>query len=390
VSSFGCARLARACALALITYGVSSVGSTERISFDSGGEFMRETRREVEAYLAHSSTRRAGYIRLYAKPPIAVGLMALSWSLLLFAPAGPVLTPLSFAGLLLGAILTAFCVQHDANHGAYFRSTRYNHLLGWSADALLGISSYSWRVRHNVAHHTYTNVDGHDGDITQMPVARLVRAQPSRPWYRFQHLYLWPLYSLMGLRLQAVGDFTTLRRGRIARTPLRTPRRWDLAGFIAGKLIFLSWALLIPLLLYPWWIVLLSFLGVSLALSLTMVLVFQLAHCVEEAADASADELRSQRQVWAVHQVESTVDFCPRNPALTWLLGGLNYQIEHHLFPRTPHTHYPAIARIVRRTAAKHGVRYTVQASLWEALRSHGRHLRTLGEQGLPAELEMG
>jgi linoleoyl-CoA desaturase len=194
----------------------------------------------------------------------------------------------------------------------------------------------------------------------------------------------------MGMRLQAVGDFTTLRRGRIARTPLHAPQRWDLAGFVAGKLIFLSWALLIPLLLYPWWIVLLSFLGASLVLSLTMVLIFQLAHCVEEAADASADELRAERRVWAVFQVESTVDFCPRNPVLTWLLGGLNYQIEHHLFPRTPHTHYPQIARIVRRTAAKYGVQYTVQPSLWTALRSHGRHLRSMGAQGMPVELEMG
>jgi linoleoyl-CoA desaturase len=334
------------------------VGSTERISFDSGGEFMRETRREVEAYLACRATRRAAYIRLYAKVPIAVGLMALSWSLLLFGPAGLVLTPLAFAGLVLGAVLTGFCVQHDANHGASFRSTRYNHLLGWSSDALLGISSYAWRVRHNVAHHTYTNVDGHDGDITQMPVARLVRAQPSKPWYRFQHLYLWPLYGLMGLRLQAIGDFTTLRRGRIARTTLRAPRRWDLAGFIAGKLTFLSWALLIPLLLYPWWIVLLSFLGTSLVLSLTMVLIFQLAHCVEEAADASADELRAQRQVWAVHQVESTVDFCPRNPVLTWLLGGLNYQIEHHLFPAMPRNQVRAAHRIVREFCGEVGVSY--------------------------------
>jgi linoleoyl-CoA desaturase len=366
------------------------VEPTDRISFESGGEFMRETRREVEAYLEDRSKRRAGYIRLYAKPPIGIGLMALCWSLLLFAPAGPALTPLSFAGLLLGAIITAFCVQHDANHGAYFRSTRYNHLLGWSADALLGISSYSWRVRHNVAHHTYTNIDGHDGDITQMPVARLVEAQPTRWWYRFQHLYLWPLYSFMGLRLQAVGDFTTMRRGRIAKTPLRTPRRWDLIGFVAGKLTFVTWAIAIPLLVYPWWIVALSFLGVSLLLSLTMVLVFQLAHCVEEAASPSPEELRAERHVWAIHQVESTVDFCPRNPALTWLLGGLNYQIEHHLFPRTPHTLYPQIAPIVRRIAAEHGVRYTVQGSLWQALSSHGRHLRALGEQGLPAELEMG
>jgi linoleoyl-CoA desaturase len=136
--------------------------------------------------------------------------------------------------------------------------------------------------------------------------------------------------------------------------------------------------------------VLLAFLGVSLALSFTMVIVFQLAHCVEEAASPSAAELRTDPQTWAVHQVESTVDFCPRNPVLTWLLGGLNYQIEHHLFPRVPHTHYPQIARIVRRTADKYGVRYTVQTSFWAAINSHARHLRSMGAQGLAVELEMG
>ena len=109
--------------------------------------------------------------------------------------------------------------------------------------------------------------------------------------------------------------------------------------------------------IYPWWIVLLSFLGVSLVLSLTMVIVFQLAHCVEEAASPTADEPSAHiRSPGRSIQVESTVDFWPHNPVLTWLLGGLNYQIEHHLFPRVPHTHYPQIARIVRRTADKYGV----------------------------------
>jgi linoleoyl-CoA desaturase len=362
----------------------------ERISFESGGDFIRETRREVEAYLARGSTRRAGYVRLYAKAPVAIGLIALSWWLLLFGPSELVLTALSFTGLVVGAVLTGFCVQHDANHGASFRATRYNHLLGWTADALLGFSSYAWRVRHNVAHHTYTNIDGHDGDITQMPIARLVPAQPAKPWYRFQHVYIWPLYSLMGLRLQTIGDFAAFRRGSIGSSALHAPRRWDLAAFILGKLTFVSWTLVIPLTLYPWWIVLLSFFGVSLVLSLTMVIVFQLAHCVGEAASPSAEDLRSHPQPWAVHQVESTVDFCPHNPVLTWLLGGLNYQIEHHLFPRVPHTHYPQIARIVRRTADKYGVRYTVQASFRVAISAHLRHLRSMGAQGLAVELEMG
>jgi linoleoyl-CoA desaturase len=121
-----------------------------------------------------------------------------------------------------------------------------------------------------------------------------------------------------------------------------------------------------------------------------MATTFQLAHCVEEASFASAEEVRAARPAWAVHEVETTVDFCPRNPVLTWMLGGLNFQIEHHLFPRVPHTHYPQIAQIVRRNCATHGVRYLSQPSLRAALRSHFLHLRTMGRLGLPAEIEMG
>jgi linoleoyl-CoA desaturase len=124
--------------------------------------------------------------------------------------------------------------------------------------------------------------------------------------------------------------------------------------------------------------------------SIVMAITFQLAHCVEEASFASPADLVSDGRVWAVHEVETTVDFCPRNKLLTWALGGLNYQIEHHLFPRLPHTLYPAIAPIVQRNCLRHGVRYTVQPSLRLALRSHFRHLRVLGRAGLRAELEMG
>ena len=143
-------------------------------------------------------------------------------------------------------MLTAFCVQHDANHGAYFRQRRYNHLVGWSADVLLGFSSYAWRVKHNVAHHTYTNVDGFDDDATQTPLARFTPSQPARPWYRFQQYYIWPMYTLMGLRWQTVGDLDAFRRGTVGESALRAPRGWTLVGVIAGKAFFITWAIVIP------------------------------------------------------------------------------------------------------------------------------------------------
>jgi linoleoyl-CoA desaturase len=297
---------------------------------------------------------------------------------------------LCLVGLMAGAILTAFCVQHDANHGAYFRTRRANHLMGWTADALLGFSSYTWRVKHNVAHHTYTNVDGYDDDVNQMPFARMLPSQESRPWYRLQHVYLWPLYCLMVIRWQIGADIAALRRGRIANSAVRMPGGWDMAGLLAGKAIFIAWAIVVPLLVYPWWMVAAAYTGIAAVTGLVAATTFQLAHCVEEATFSSPEELQGTQRVWAVHEVESTVDFCPRNPVLTWVLGGLNYQIEHHLFPRVPHTHYPRIAEIVRRTAAEHGVRYTTQPSLRAAIRSHHRHLRNLGRLGQPVEIEMG
>jgi linoleoyl-CoA desaturase len=367
---------------------LSSVAA--KLSFEKGGDFILETRREVELYLASSRIRMRARLQLYAKTVVAFAIWAASWWVLIVVRPGIALGLVALGGLVVGTVLIGFCVQHDANHGAYFRTRRLNHLMGWTADAMLGFSSYAWRVKHNVAHHTYTNVDGYDDDISQTPFARLMPSQAPKPWYRLQHLYIWPMYSLMVIRWQTGADIAALIRGRIANSTLHMPRRWDLAGLISGKAIFIAWAIVAPLLVYPWWVVVVGYAGFTMLTSLVTATTFQLAHCVEEAEFTSAEQLATAKKPWAVHEVETTVDFCPRNPVLTWVLGGLNYQIEHHLFPRVAHTHYPRIAEIVKRNAAKHGVRYTAQPSLWVALRSHHRHLRRLGRLGVPVEIEMG
>ncbi len=364
--------------------------STTKLAFDNGGAFAHDTRREVDRYLAGRGVRAAGRRRLYVKAVAAYGLTLGSWSILILGSPGLVLGIACFAGLVGGILLVGFCVMHDANHGASFRSRRLNHLLGWTADVTLGISSYAWRVKHNVAHHTYTNVDGYDADITQTPLARLTPVQRARPWYRFQHLYIWALYSLMVLRWQTAGDLAAFRRGSIGHNALRFPRGWDLAGLLAGKTLFVGWAIVAPLLVYPWWLALAGYAALSMIIGVVTATTFQLAHCAEEADFAAPDRIAAERPPWAIHEVEATVDFCPRNRVLTWFLGGLNYQIEHHLFPRIPHTHYPRIAEIIRRNCALHGVRYTCQPTLRAALRSHHRHLRALGRIGHRIEIEMG
>jgi linoleoyl-CoA desaturase len=218
-----------------------------KVSFENGGDFIRDTRREVDLYLDGRRTRLRGNIQLYVKSVVAFGVLAASWASLIFLHPGIALGLLALAGLSLGAILVGFCIQHDANHGAYFRTRRANHLMGWSADALLGISSYAWRVKHNVAHHTYTNVDGYDDDINQTPFARLMPSQQPRRWYRLQHLYIWPLYCVMVIRWQIGADAAAIIRGRIANSALHPPKRWDLTGLVGGKLLFVGWAIVVPL-----------------------------------------------------------------------------------------------------------------------------------------------
>ena len=295
---------------------LSSEADAIRVRFTNGGAFGLDVRREVERFLAEPGRTRRGQIALLVKAPIGVGAMLGGWAVLIFAAPGWVLALAALALIAAGSLLTAFCVQHDANHGATFRARHWNYLLGWTADVMLGVSSHAWRVKHNVAHHTYTNVEGFDDDIALSPIARFAPAQVSRPWYRLQHLYVWPLYCFMGLRWQIADDACAFIRGRIGRSNLRRPRGWDLAAMVGGKCLFIVWALVVPLLVYPWWQVVVGFVGVSCLISLVMAVTFQLAHCVEEASFVTAEELGGEPRSWAEHEVETTVDFCPRNRVL--------------------------------------------------------------------------
>ena len=198
----------------------------QKVSFDNGGEFIRETRREVELYLQSRWTRVRGYLQLYAKTVVAFGVMLASWVTLIFLSPGIWLGLLCLVGLAAGAILTAFCVQHDANHGAYFTKRRYNHLMGWTADALLGFSQLRLaRQAQRRAPHLH---ERRRATTTTSPRSRSPGSCPSRrrgAGTGFQHYYIWPMYTLMVLRWQTVGDIAAFARGSIGRSPIRAPKR---------------------------------------------------------------------------------------------------------------------------------------------------------------------
>ena len=275
--------------------------------------------------------RRAGFISKLRSPS---GLVCSSWTVLLFAQPDAV-TVAWCLGSLAGATLVAFCVQHDANHGAYFRP-------GAPITSSGGPPTRSSASELRVAREAQRRAS-HLHECRRLRRRHQRRPSPdsadpaeAKPWYRLQHLYVWPLYTLMGIRWQTLGDLNSIRQGSIGQSALRFPSGWTLAGLVGGKLFYITWAIVLPLLVYPWWAVASVYIGLSMAGSMVMAITFQLAHCVEEASFASPADVVSESRVWAVHEVETTVDFCPGNRLLTWALGGLNYQIEHHLFPQAP------------------------------------------------------
>lgn len=347
--------------------------------FDTNDRFRRELRERIEQYFTSTGRRPRDSWKMYLKSAIVFGSFVTCYVLLVFAATTWWLVlPLA---LLLGLSVTAigFNIQHDGGHRAYSDHRWINQLAAMTLD-LLGGSSYVWARKHNSIHHSYTNITGQDDDINVGFLGRMSPYQPRLTLHRLQHWYLWVLYGFLPIKWHLFDDFRDVLTGRIGQHPFPRPRGWDLVTFIAGKLAFFTLAFGLPLLLHPWWIVLAFYAAVSFVEGVVLSVVFQLAHCVEEA-DFPLPSPATGRMAtaWAEHQVQTTVDFAPRNRLLSWYIGGLNFQIEHHLFPQICHVHYPALAPLVQQTCREFGLRYAVNHTFRAGVASHFRWLRQMG-----------
>lgn len=353
----------------------------ERLKFSGDNTFHREVRRRVDAEFKRLGKSQRDSAQMYLKTAIILATFALSYvGLVFFAVNG-------WQGLALGLVLgtatagIGFNIMHDGGHQAYSRRHWINRLSALTLD-MVGGSSYIWQWKHARFHHTWVNVAGHDSDIDLGVLGRLSPAQPRRPWHRWQHVYLWVLYGVTAIRWHLYGDFRDLITGTIGERPFTRPRGWDLAALVIGKLVFFTLAFGLPLLLHPLGTVLLFYVLVSAVAGVLLALVFQMAHVVEEAAfplpDASGQQMDTP---WAIHQMHTTVDFARDNRVLSWLIGGLNFQVEHHLFPRISHAHYPMVARVVEATCREYDVPYLSHRTFAAGIASHYRLLRRLGAQ---------
>jgi linoleoyl-CoA desaturase len=361
------------------------------VTYQTSGPFRQDVEARVAAYFERNGLARRDCARMYLKTlTIFVWLTASYLGLVFLATTWWQALPLA-TSLALAMAGVGFCVMHDGNHGAYSRHAWVNKAAALSLN-LMGGCAYFWHFKHNIAHHSYPNVTGSDDDFNVGPAGRLSPLDKHRPFHRFQHLYIWGLYALLAIEWQTAGDFRSMVKPGVADTPVARPRGWEQVYFWVGKAIFYTLAFVVPLTRHGVLSVIGLFLYTGAILGLTLAIVFQLAHCVQEATfRAPAPGTRRIEREWSAHQVETAVDFARGNPVLTWYLGGLNFQIEHHLFPKICHLHYPAISPIVEEVCRAHGVRHSSHPRMRDAVRSHIRFLKRLGS-GAPtgqAEVEL-
>jgi linoleoyl-CoA desaturase len=356
-----------------------AAASTDRLKFNGDNTFQRELRRRVEAYFKQSGQSQRDGAKIYLKTALILAAFVASYVLLVFFAATWWQGVLLSIALGVATAQIGFNIMHDAGHQAFSEHRRVNKWMAMTLD-LVGGSSYVWHWKHAHFHHTNTNIDGYDSDINLGALARFAPQQKHYWHHRWQHIYLWMLYGLTVVSWHLHDDFRDVITGTIGKRRFPRPKGKDLAVFVIGKLVFFTLALGLPLIFHSVSAVLLCYGLVAVVAGLQLALVFQLAHAVEEAAFPQPSEPGHMNTPWAIHQLQTTANFSRDNRLVTWLVGGLNFQIEHHLFPRICHVHYPAISRVVEATCREYGVPYHANASFGAGLASHYRWLKRMGQ----------
>jgi len=345
------------------------------------GEFFCTLRKSVQNYFDENQLETSGNWKLYLKAFIIITTYIAIYCSIMLLPVPGYLALILSASLGFIQALVGFNIMHDACHESFSKKKSVNYFFGLSMNAL-GSDSFMWRQKHNLVHHTYTNIDGIDDDISKTPFLRMSDSQPRFKAHRFQHIYLPFLYSISTIYWVLVKDFEDYILGSRFSVEVCKMKPMDHVMFWVTRVIYFGLYLVLPSFIWGIGWTILGFTLMHMMLGLTMSFVFQLAHVVEnvEFEHCHSQELVVENE-WAVHQLATTSDFAVDSKVVSWLVGGLNFQVEHHLFPRISHVHYPAIQKIVAKTCEDFGVNYYSYSTTGQALASHFRHMKRLGKK---------
>lgn len=344
--------------------------------------FHSEIKKRINRYFDENGISPTGNAQLYTKAILLItAFAALYVHLVFFTPAhwGWIFAESVILGLVIAAI--GFNIMHDGAHGSFSKSKPVNILAAFTLN-LLGGSSFMWNMKHNVIHHAYTNVDGVDDDIDIKPFMRMSSSQPKYKAHKYQHIYFWFLYALLYIFWIFYSDYQKYFKNSIGEMPLKKMSFADHAIFWGFKVLNLFLYIALPIMTMGWQMWLLSFLTFSLVAGLVLSIVFQLAHTVEHTAFPTPDETTNRLEdEWAIHQIRTTANFAMDNKLVCWFVGGLNFQIEHHLFPKVSHIHYPQISRIIQKACEEYNIQYIAYPKVRIAVQSHVNFLKEMGSK---------
>jgi linoleoyl-CoA desaturase len=343
--------------------------------------FHGELKRRINEYFSQAGKKPTGNFSLYFKAVVLVISFLGVYTHLVF------FTPITWVAILeciaLGGLTAAigFNIMHDGMHGSFSRYKWMNELAGLSLN-FLGANNFMWRTKHNIIHHTYTNVEGLDDDIEAKPLLRLCDTQKYYKIHRFQHWYFWAAYSLLYIWWVFFTDYKKYFTGKIGPTPLKKMTIDQHISFWGFKLLHAFIFLAIPIYMVGFSTWLIGFLVYGMFAGFVLSIVFQLAHTVEDTHFVQAStQVGKIEDEWAIHQLKTTANFATKNKVISWLVGGLNFQVEHHLFPKISHVHYPAISKIIRNACKDFGISYIEYPKMRLAVVSHVSHLKKLSRK---------
>lgn len=353
-----------------------------KITFNNSNRvFFQALKKSVESYFKENQLKKTGNWKLYTKAVILIPLAISLYICLLVVPVSVTVGMLLCAVLGLAISSIGFNVMHDACHGSYSSKRWMNQALGLTLNAIGG-NAFFWKQKHNVLHHTYTNIEGLDDDIAQ---SKLLRQSPTQKWmpiHKYQHLYLTVAYALTLFMWVSVRDFEKYFRKKIHNTDLQPMDKSEHITFWISKLLYAVFYIILPILVVGPIAWLVGYLTMGIVTGVVISYIFQLAHAVEGPEfDAVGIEDKMIETEWAVHQIRTTANFAARNRVISWLVGGLNFQVEHHLFPRVSHIHYPALSKIVQLHCRQFNLPYHSFPGIGAAVLSHIRTMKKLGQK---------
>ena len=345
-------------------------------------KFFRTLNKRVNIYFKDNQIKRTGNWKLYIKAIIMFSLFLIPFILVLTISMPQWLMAILMFITGIGMAGVGMNVMHDSNHESFSSKKWVNKLMGSSIYILAG-NVYNWKVQHNVLHHTFTNIKDHDEDID---AGRIIRFSLHSKWlkiHKIQKYYSIFLYGLLTINWAITTDVKQMHRylkRKLSYGKFPNPKvEWT--KLIISKVVYYALWIVLPLLVLDisWWKILIGFFVMHYTAGMILSLVFQLAHIVPNTKMPVPDKEGNLEHTWAVHQLHTTSNFAPNNLLVNFYTGGLNHQVEHHIFPRMSHIHYPKISHIVKRTVLEFGLPYNEYQTTWKAIKSHFRYLKGMG-----------